>query len=312
MKIPNPTLSLSQKILTLIFEFTKRDKPCPEVEIIKYFNKTKLYTTNCLNFLLELGVIVRMESSSGPQIAIESKIYDKLDGSDIKCKNVISEAIISFQPFVEFCYFIGEGKTKEESAKLVRAIYSVEQTEKATMDIFHSWIKYTGIKPEIKPTRNEMIKQLEESLEDRLRINKFLKQELGSHYSAISICVIEDLATAINNLKISPEQSVVDAGTALEDFLRLDLASNVNLSGCAGIIQITNELNKQPNLFPTKLNNLTMASGNLRSMGKAHGVDKKLLERWKIRPTTAISNIILTISIIKSYLEFQKLNNLEI
>lgn len=223
----------------------------------------------------------------------------------MKSKNIVSETIINLQPFVEYTYFLGRGKSVLESVNLVRTIYQVEQKPEILNKIFSSWINFVGINPNIKPINNNTIKKLEESIENKLKINKFLKQEFGSHFHSISQDVISDLFTAIQNINKSPKQSINDAGTAIEDCLRIDICKKHDLSKCSGIVQITNTLNKYPEEFPTKLNNIVAALGNIRSMGKAHGVDRKIKERWAVTPETAISCIVLTVSLIKSYFEYQ-------
>lgn len=150
---------------------------------------------------------------------------------------------------------------------------------------------------------------MEESSRDKLSANKFLKNEFGDFYHQISDVVLDDLSTAIQKIIKEPAESINAAGRALEDFFRLDIGKKVDLTKCSGIVQITNELNKFPD-YPNKLNNISAALGNVRSMGKAHGVDKKLKERWKITEPSVIGYIILIISIIKSYLEYNKTKQL--
>lgn len=312
MKISNPSLSLTIKILCLIYELNIRDQECTESRILKHFNKTQSYIVKCLNFLRENKIIIYScpvdilgFAETVETIKIPDAIINKFDGTELKCKNIISEAIINIQPFVEYTYFLGKGKSVLESANLVKTIYQVEQKSEVINAIFSGWISFVGIKPSIKPMSNSTIKKLEESIENKLKINKFLKPELGSCFHLISPYVISDLTNAIQNINNSTKQSINDAGTALEDCLRIDFCKKHDLSKCSGIVQITNILNKYPKEFPTKLNNIVAALGNIRSMGKAHGVDKKIKERWVITPETAISYIVLTISLIRSYFEYQ-------
>jgi hypothetical protein len=301
MKIANPSLSLTIKILCLIYELNIRGQECTELQIIKHFNKTQSYILKCLNFLRDNKIIVY----STDKLKISDTIINRLDGTELKSKNIVSEAIINLQPFVEYTYFLGRGKSVLESVNLIRTIYQVEQKPEILNKIFSSWVNFVGIKPNIKPMNNSTIKKLEESIENQLKINKFLKQEFGSHFHSISQDVISDLSTAIQNINKSSKQSINDAGTAVEDCLRIDICKKHDLSKCSGIVQITNTLNKYPEEFPTKLNNIVAALGNIRSMGKAHGVDKKIKERWTITPETAISYIVLTVSLIKSYFKYQ-------
>jgi hypothetical protein len=111
------------------------------------------------------------------------------------------------------------------------------------------------------------------------------------------------LANALVEIPSNPEGAVNTAGRALEDFFRIGIASHKNLQACNGIVQIANTMNSDP-AFPTKLNNIASALGNVRTLGAAHGVDKKLHIRWQVQETTAYAYFGLLLATIKSYLVF--------
>lgn len=123
----------------------------------------------------------------------------------------------------------------------------------------------------------------------------------------VSEQVITELSNAIKEIPQDNEASVNEAGRALEDFLRLDLAGDVDLSHCSGIGEIANELNKYPQ-YPKKLNSLCLGLSSIRSIGKAHGADKILKVKWSITEHGATGYIIMVLSVIKSYQTFKREN----
>jgi hypothetical protein len=211
------------------------------------------------------------------------------------------------QPFIEFTYFIGKGKTEKESVKLVRSLYEIKQSDSVVLKIFQEWIKLLDIDVSEKPLGNKTLDGIKDSLQNKLYANNFIKEFLGDELHSISEQVVAKLSEAIKQIPKDNESSVNEAGRALEDFLRIDLAKDIDLTGCSGIGEIGNELNKHAQ-YPKKLNNLCVGLANVRSMGKAHGSDRSLKVEWIITEHGAIGYIIMVLSLIKSYLVFKQEN----
>jgi hypothetical protein len=119
--------------------------------------------------------------------------------------------------------------------------------------------------------------------------------------------VVDDLVEAILSHRSDPRKSLNDTGRALEDFLRLNFASDLDLSNCNGIGQISNELQRHA-LSTSKHNAIVLALGQIRSMGDAHGADKVHGTRWVITDKTALSYVLMVVGIISSLMEFKKHN----
>ncbi|MDY6965150.1 MAG: hypothetical protein SVM80_04165 [Halobacteriota archaeon] len=247
-----------------------------------------------------------MSSKDKNLIRIEKETIREIDGSRNKTILTLKNKITRFKPYIEYYYFKSIGKNEEEAAKLVRVIYDIKQDVMRISKIFESWTKFFDIKYNDKPLEpNNDLEKLNESLNDDILIQKFLREQFGDYYKNINDYVISDLEEALKDYKIDPERSVNDVGRALEDFLRLNFADSINLTKCSGIIQIANELNKH-NLSTKKHNGVILGFGHIRSMGDAHGADKVQGERWKIRDSTALFYIILTIKLMISLLEYKK------
>lgn len=67
-------------------------------------------------------------------------------------------------------------------------------------------------------------------------------------------------------------------------------------------------MNEHQDMYPAKLNNLVLGLSGIRSMGDAHGADKKILERWALKPETAKAFISLSLNAMAGYLMFKSSN----
>jgi len=303
MKITNPPIKVTTQVLTFLYENTKRNRGCTEKEIIDYIGKTESYVMKAIAFLDSCSIIIRKKN----KIFLEKVKLRLMDGTENSAKKLIKDYLVNNKYFVEYSSLISKGRNPKDAVKLVKTIYNIEQKEDTILKIFNEWVKFLRIDLKEKPTRNKSLENLENA-NNALLTNKFLKEEFGDCYRYISSHVLKDLSEAIQNIKSKREDALNDAGRALEDFLRIDLASDINLTRCNGIVQISNELNKFPDKFPTKLNNIASSLGNIRSMGKAHGVDARLNRRWIITENAAVSYVLMIICLMKAYIEY-KINN---
>lgn len=301
MKIINPPVKLCRDILEFLYEFNSRNKECNLRVVEKYFNVSSSYLSLALLFLNNQGII----SIDNSIIALSPKAKTSLDKSLTNVRKIILEQLMSFQPFIEFTYFLGKGKSDKDSARLVKSLYGLEHEEILILKVFRAWIKLLDIKILKTPSKNKTIDGIKESLQNKLYANNFIKEFLKDDLRNISEQVIAELSDAIKEIPEDNEASVNEAGKALEDFLRIDLANDIDLTHCSGIGEIGNELNKYTH-YPKKLNNLCVGLSNIRSMGKAHGSDKTLKTKWAITEQSAIGYVIIVLSILKSYLIFKK------
>ncbi len=236
-------------------------------------------------------------------------IFNQIDGTEESSKRTIEKILAEDKILIEYVYFLSKKKSKQDSIKLLKKFYDIEQNHATIENILDGWIKILKIRISDKTNKNKTLESLEKSVQNKVLTGKFLKEEFGDYYKRISPNVLKDLITAIIHTKSDPEESINDLGRALEDFLRIDLNSGLNLSKCQGIAQIA-QLFNQNNKFPTKLNNLTAGLSSIRSMGKAHGVDKKENQRWKIMETTSLSTTLIVISLMKSYMIYTQKSKL--
>jgi len=304
MKIPNPPIKLCVEILEFLYEFSFRDKKCTSDLLRKNFSVTPSYFDRALSFLVEYGLLVYVTSGT---IALSAEAVRALKKTSENSLQLILEKLMEIQPFIEYTYFLGKGRTEVDSIKLVISLYDLRQSSETIIKIFKEWIKILGVNTTPSPAKNRTIEGLKESLQSKLYANNFIKEFLGNNLNSVSSQVIAELASAIKEIPNDNEASVNEAGRALEDFLRLDLVQDVDLSHCSGIGEIGNELNKHAQ-YPKKLNNICLGLTNIRSMGRAHGSDKTLKQSWSITEQGALGYIIIVLSTIKSYLTFKQEN----
>ncbi|MBW2981758.1 hypothetical protein KY343_02650 [Candidatus Woesearchaeota archaeon] len=297
IKIINPPIKLTKAVMEFLNECSRRGKTCSYEDIVGYFSKTESYVKKCIDFLLNKEILIEKEGKYSLSKEVQKQVNQN------NSLQIVKETLAKDKLFAEYVYFVSNGKSNQEAAKLVKTVYGIEQKENVITQVFNEWISLLEINVSNKRYKNPSIENLE-AIKNKVQANKFLKNELNEFFKDVSTKVLDDLSEAIVNIKSNKEDAVNDTGRALEDFLRLDLASDINLEKCAGIVQITNELNKHPE-YPTKLNNIAASLGNVRSMGKAHGADAKLKQRWTITETAAFSYILMVICLIKSYLEYK-------
>ena len=297
MKLNNPPIKVTSEIILFLFECAKRGKVCSIEDVLYVINRTPSYVNKGIIFLEDNGILSRNDN----KLTITREFMAKMGGSSELSIRIIREVLLDNKILIEYNYFLSKNRTKRETAKILKTIYHIENNEESIIKILDEWIEFLNIKISEEIPKNQTYDNLSASLSNKVVIGKFLKEEFGDYYSYISKDVLKDLTDSLLNIKDDSEMSINDIGRAIEDFLRIDLDSGLDLSKCQGIAQIANKFN-QHNKFPTKLNNIAAGISSIRSMGKAHGVDKKENLRWSINEATAISTVILTISLMKAYL----------
>ena len=301
MKIPNPPLKVCAEIIEFVYEFNFRNKKIAVDKIREHFNITPAYFERAFSYLSEHEII--LDDSFG-EVSLSNNATDLMKKSAKNSWKIVLEGLMGIQPFIEFTYFLGKGKSEIESIKLVCSLYDIKQDHGSLLKIFKNWIKILGLNVSDVPASNKTIDGLKESLQNSLYANNFVKEYLGENLKDTSEGVAKNLANSIKSIPQDNELAVNEAGRALEDFLRLDLASELDLTRCSGIGEIANELNRSAK-YPKKLNSLCLGLASIRSMGKAHGADKHLNIQWSVTEQGAIGYVITVLNAINSYLTYR-------
>ena len=230
MKILNPPVKLSASIIEFLHEFSSRGKECKLEVLIKHFGVSTKYLKLSLSFLSNNSLIIY---PSPDIVTLQTNVISLLDKSKANSRKLVLEQFMKLQPFIEFTFFLGKGKSENESIKLVKSLYDIDQDESVILGIFKEWIRLLNIKISTTPFKNETLDGIRDSLQNKLRANNFIKEFLGNNLHNVSEQVITELSDAIKEIPEDNETSVNEAGRALEDFLRIDLAKDVNLTKLA-------------------------------------------------------------------------------
>ena len=281
--LQDANISLCIEVIETIWHHQKKGKNISETELVEFVGKGKGYIKRSLNLLLLLGVIETNELG----VSVTPTAYGKIHGDPQEIRSIIRSRIIRVKPFNEYCNLLSKGKKRADASKLICSLYSLKQSISSVQKLFDGWIRVFDIEVQNQPEDID-IEALEIEFASEVTITRFLVNLLGEDYKHLNEKSIEDFIAALRSYKSNPKQAVNDTGRALEDFLRIDIAgAETDVSGCNGIIQIAGTL-KGAEKITSKHNGILQALGNIRTMGDAHGVDKKHMERWVIQPSSAL------------------------
>jgi len=301
--IKHVSIEVLSEVLETIYHFQRNNySPITIKEILKHCSKGERYIRDTLSMLKELKLL----EFSIDSFKIPSEHFNDIYSPE-SVKSLIETTIRSYPPFVEFLYLISIGKPKESASRMVKDVSKMESSEDVICKAFNSWINGLKINiKEINPPQSTILKE-QHRFEEKTEAILFIREQFGDDITKIQKDIFEDLLEALMDFKNDPEKTVNDAGRALEDFLRYCCKGKVDVSGCSGIIQIANVLNRpEISISSKKHNGILIGLGNIRSMGDAHGIDKSEEQRWTIKEDTALLYVSLIIKIMKSIIEYQK------
>lgn len=301
--IKHVSIEVLSEVLEIIYHFQRNNySPITIKEILKHCSRSEGYIRNTLSVLKELKLL----ESSIDSFKIPSEHFNNIYSPE-SVKSLIESIIRRYSPFVEFLYLISIGKPKESASKMVKDIFKIDSSEDMIYKAFSAWVNGLKINiSEINPPKAIVLEQ-QYRFEEKTEAILFIREQFGDDITKIQKDIFEDLVEALMDFKNDPEKTVNDAGRALEDFLRYCCKGKTDVSGCSGIIQIANVLNRpEISISSKKHNGILIGLGNIRSMGDAHGIDKSEEQRWTVKEDTALLYVSLIIKVMKSIIEYQK------
>ena len=306
-RIPNAPIKHTCEVLEYIRTLQVRNKEVTSELILVHFGKTPAYTKEAIQFLIFLDIVFNNETI----LEIKSEFAKLMDGNRETTRLLLKNELIRYRPFIEFISFTNnEGKKTDEAAKLVKDIYNIKNPEKVIATIFSKWINDFAISTS-KPSnlRIDNFPFSEERVDSELAAQEFLRSHFGEKYVVINRKVLDDLQEAILDCESDPSKALNDAGRALEDFLRIDFAPEIDLSKFSGIVQIADRFNSQK-VSAKKHNGAIAGLGHVRSMGDAHGIDKEENERWIVKGPSVKAYILMVLALMNSLMEYKTGKNL--
>lgn len=230
-------------------------------------------------------------------LKIKKELYYELD-NHLLIEELIFNKIIIFPLFNEFIYLLGSKKQDIEAAIFLKHEYCIGMSAKTIKSTLNGWIKFYRINLEVQ-AESHFLEDQEKSLENKVSAGYMVRDLYGDAIEKIPEKVFLDLVEGIVVAHSKPKNSLTDTGRALEDFLRIKFDPSISLDRCNGIGQISNKLISNK-LITSKHHNILIALSSIRSIGNAHGIDKKEKKTWEISKQSALIFSAQTIKIIRS------------
>jgi len=185
----------------------------------------------------------------------------KLDNISDKIANSTPEeqkywfrkALQNYEPFIEFIRFMSKGDEPTRAIQKIVEIYDIKRKPKDVLWTFQNWGVFGGIfknrnfelSKSIKPLKPSKIAELEEVLENELKIKIWVKEIVQDADTYLTNEEHESLIKAIMDVRENPRNSIKLAGEVLEDVLRkIAKDKKVDVKKKNGISEIAEELRK--------------------------------------------------------------------
>ena len=234
-------------------------------------------------------------------------------------KMLFRKALQSFEPFIDFVFFLEKGNTPDEAARKIKSLYNVERKPEDILWVFKKWGNFAEIflndafelVDELKNPKPSRIGELLSQMDNELKAKLWLTKVLGDARKYITNEVYDSLIEAILHIQKNPRHSVQSAGEVLEDYLRkIAHDRGIDVSKKNGISQIAQELRKNgviaskhvPILKGLQVfldRDIFDGLAAFRNMAH-HGRDKKEMKKWELSEELALSYVIQVVLCIKS------------
>lgn len=235
---------------------------------------------------------------------------------------IFKNLIVSFKPFVLFCYYLSKGNDVEEAARKVRVVSSLESGQPTVLKALKWWGSYAGVlaksedgslKIEYSPDEYHdeiYIRTLLRATQDKFNANMFVPYKIGDEaYAFLSEEDLELLVKALTTYSLEPANSINDSSKVFESFLRkLGRDLNIDLTNLNGILRIASRLQQEGSVL-TEHRQMCEFLSAFRNPAN-HGVQKSILEYWKIEKDSALEVILLFLTALRSIYHFTKKNDL--
>ena len=234
-------------------------------------------------------------------------------------KILFRKALQSFDPFMDFIFFLEKGDSPDEAVRKVKSLYNIERKTEDILWVFKKWGNFAEIflnntfelVDELKYSKPSIIVELLSQINNELKAKLWLAKVLRDARKYITNEEYEYLIEAVLHIQKDPRRSVQSAGEILEDYLRkIANDRNIDVSKKNGISQIAEELRKNGVIASKHISILKGLQVFLdrdifdglaafRNMAH-HGKDKKEMKKWEFSEELALSYVIQVVLCIKS------------
>jgi hypothetical protein len=297
-------------IMDIVKVVVSSPHPLSKVDLLRSFNKSRIYISNAISQALQLGLI-EIQNGSYVGSAIYRDLIKRCDRSQLYLP--FREALQRYPPFLLYVDFISKGYSSKDAATMTRGIFRISSQVNIVEKSFRNWGLYAqlirvdasgtlSIPEAEKGLLSEYVESLLRALRAKLQASIFIIETMSQQafaYLTEKRIDIEDLADALINYEKNPKLSASKACQTFEHFLfKLgdDIGADVN--ACNGIIEYADAIRGKNAILKNQLH-LCHGIGSLRNMAH-HDPDKETGKPWIFTPQGAIISSLMVPTMIRS------------
>lgn len=303
-----------EDILEVLFAISELGESTSQEQIAEFTGESKRKVRESVKVLDELNIIV------GEQTFDLDIRYDNLiqQLTPEERSAVIEEALVSYQPFIDYATYLNQGYTSKQAAQKVYSANEVASSREYLQKYLERLGKFSGVLSddgdliveirEIPANSTVSIEQLRDALDSKFEVRIYLDEVLGEEImNFVDEDTKKDLTDSYLKHGSDPRASVSAAGRAFEDFLRnvgdTYGSEDRDYSTGSGIIPVGNHL-QGDDLIRKVHKRRIFAFAEIRNKGGAHGDDAEKLERWKTSSEIGLSQAMEATLLIRSIYKY--------
>lgn len=300
-----------EDVTEVLFAISQLDNNANREDIARFSDVSNRKARESIKVLNEIGIVIGDDKHTVelPYRDLIEKLPPDERGATIE------EALLEYQPFVDYATYLTQGYSSEQASQMVFAANDgISNDAEYLQTYFERLGKYSGILTnegdvsieirEIPADSTHSIEKLRESLDSQLEIRVYLNNVLGDelmHF--LDNDTKSDLADAYYKHSRDPRDSISATGRAFEDFLR-HLGNQYgsedrDYGSASGIVPLINHL-QGDNLIKRIHKRRVFSLAEIRNKGGAHGDDAEVLERWDTSSEIALDSAITATLLIRS------------
>jgi len=313
-KVPDASVSAICEIIEALRE---RSNLTPS-EIAKYLSKTETYAKRIVDACVQLG-LVKIENNF-TKMTIDA--IDLAKATKEQRSDVFKKTLIMFPPFILFAKLIMKGNTLNDSARKVKVIFKIPESE----NIIESTLRRWGVFSKLIMKKNnqfvlayteeeidaEYLKELIEATHDEFKAQLFIANKLDDYaFSYLTNNEKARFIKALQKYQNEPEDAAKDASNSFESVLfRICTNHSIDTSRLNGIQQIADSL-KGNNIILEKHRKICSYHSALRNAAN-HGIEREIGLPWRIETDASLELVLSELTTIRSILKFINNNELVI
>ncbi len=288
------SISIMEKLIQHIYFFQRNNQDPSVNDLVTTLNLSMKSIKNGLIMLRQIKILKIEE-----EISLNDEIFSKVDENYI-ILHILFEKIMLLPIFNEYIFLLAKKITKLNAGVILKKIFNFQISPNTIISTFNGWLNSF----KINVNENEIKTNFDRSylisnIAPILLIRDIFNRNLGD----IPELVLVDLCKGLSNAKLDSKAALTDTGRALENFLRITYDGKIDMSKSNGIGQIANCL-RNKKLINSKICNILISLGSIRSIGNSHGIDKENKKVWEVSEESAKIYNFLTIKTIKSLLNY--------